>query len=580
MKLGFSLRRPSGNANAAGAAGNSTSAGTGAATTSTTMNPAASSTNSHGHHGSHRHGSTPGSGTKSAPSTAGHNPMSSMTTLAAASSSSSSSRDISHPLKMGGSSDSQTSHSGSQGGSHTSVKTVGSSDEITFKLGDVVSVTGTKKVGVVKYSGEVHFSDGIWIGIELPDPTGKNDGSVQGVKYFNCKPKHGLFVRPNICSHSRAKPSNTTAAARTGMSQSVRNLANNILNVRKSFSGKMNSNNLPGSAEDKSMEGANIVLTQNPPPASAHAQPAITSSHSSTHSANASAPTKSASGDDQSKVTGCKAPFAQVTITPPRTIDTSPQADPNSARGRPDEGFDLYNTYADPSKDDAGRPSVPVFDNKYSRRDSMEREDYNLPLRTVMSARRSLQNDGLVKPRGFATPQQTPKNGGQVSFEQGLDQEKLDAVFSSRFKVKPASQHGLMDQQHQNQQQSQSHDEQEGQEPEGGSMDGIALGTFSPATPMSSNTENDILGLEAALGGQQNPLSNEYSRSTRSLGQAGSSKFYKQSDSMGGASFSQKAKRTELSANVINTIMASLLAEPAFIAQVSHRRIYLLGSLT
>lgn len=25
--------------------------------------------------------------------------------------------------------------------------------------------------------------------------SGKNDGTVQGIKYFTCKPKHGMFVR-------------------------------------------------------------------------------------------------------------------------------------------------------------------------------------------------------------------------------------------------------------------------------------------------------------------------------------------------------------------------------------------------
>ncbi|KNZ76316.1 Dynactin, 150 kDa isoform [Termitomyces sp. J132] len=61
-------------------------------------------------------------------------------------------------------------------------------------LGTIVTTAQGK--GVVRYSGATSFSKGKWVGIELYETNGKNDGSVQGVSYFTCKMGHGIFVPP------------------------------------------------------------------------------------------------------------------------------------------------------------------------------------------------------------------------------------------------------------------------------------------------------------------------------------------------------------------------------------------------
>ncbi|KAF2118982.1 CAP Gly-rich domain-containing protein [Lophiotrema nucula] len=55
--------------------------------------------------------------------------------------------------------------------------------------------------GTVSYIGPVPEIPGLgaWIGVTLDEPTGKNDGSVKGKKYFECANNSGVFVRPERC---------------------------------------------------------------------------------------------------------------------------------------------------------------------------------------------------------------------------------------------------------------------------------------------------------------------------------------------------------------------------------------------
>ena len=60
-------------------------------------------------------------------------------------------------------------------------------------IGSIVDIPVGR--GLVCFYGPTSFSPGKWVGVELNEPVGKNDGSVQGVEYFTCKPNHGLFIR-------------------------------------------------------------------------------------------------------------------------------------------------------------------------------------------------------------------------------------------------------------------------------------------------------------------------------------------------------------------------------------------------
>ncbi|RWS12240.1 Kinesin-like protein KIF13A [Dinothrombium tinctorium] len=63
-------------------------------------------------------------------------------------------------------------------------------------IGESVRISPDYKTGVVAFIGTTHFASGVWVGVALDSPQGKNNGSVNGVQYFSCKQRYGIFVRP------------------------------------------------------------------------------------------------------------------------------------------------------------------------------------------------------------------------------------------------------------------------------------------------------------------------------------------------------------------------------------------------
>lgn len=97
-----------------------------------------------------------------------------------------------------------------------------------FSIGDRVLVNASSgtKLGTLRFLGETDFAEGQWAGIELDEPTGKNDGSVAGKRYFECKMKFGLFAPLH-------KISSAPLSALNKSNQQLRKTSSNIGSVSK-----------------------------------------------------------------------------------------------------------------------------------------------------------------------------------------------------------------------------------------------------------------------------------------------------------------------------------------------------------
>lgn len=68
-----------------------------------------------------------------------------------------------------------------------------------FEVGQTVELHDGR-IATVRFVGGTSFAPGDWVGVELEDKSGKNDGAVQGQRYFNCPAGQGMFLRPAAAS--------------------------------------------------------------------------------------------------------------------------------------------------------------------------------------------------------------------------------------------------------------------------------------------------------------------------------------------------------------------------------------------
>lgn len=82
-----------------------------------------------------------------------------------------------------------------------------------FKAGQTVELNDGKR-GTVRFVGQTSFQVGEWVGIQLDEQEGKNDGSVQGIRYFDCPARYGMFVKPMMATIIAQPPAAKPPAAR------------------------------------------------------------------------------------------------------------------------------------------------------------------------------------------------------------------------------------------------------------------------------------------------------------------------------------------------------------------------------
>jgi len=126
-----------------------------------------------------------------------------------------------------------------------------------LEVGDRVivasSMAGTK-TGTLRYLGPTDFAKGEWAGVELDAAIGKNDGSVDGKRYFQCDPNFGLFAP----IHKVTKSPKMKMMKPSAITPKLRRESSNLSDVSINSSAMKNLQRTP--QRKQSMTGSSVGL--------------------------------------------------------------------------------------------------------------------------------------------------------------------------------------------------------------------------------------------------------------------------------------------------------------------------------
>ncbi|KAI9345306.1 dynein associated protein-domain-containing protein [Obelidium mucronatum] len=221
---------------------------------------------------------------------------------------------------------------------------------------------GSLTTGTVRFVGSTQFASGVWVGVELDDVKGgKNDGSVQGVRYFDFESASpgslaGVFMRSGMIKRVlKASPAQTPVA-----------------NAKKPLS--------PGSAASASGSGASKLRA--PSPAKAAKTPALNSTTSATTSAAKKKPLQSPSN---ANVAAASPPLA-------RSLSAKPSPPPPPAVARTKTASATLKAGKPPARQSAASTPSDYSSSSYSQSNPLSATP---PLNVAQSVRSSSSAESL-----------------------------------------------------------------------------------------------------------------------------------------------------------------------------------------